>query len=149
VGGYRKNVAAFLLNDKGQILLCQRSDEYKTWQLPQGGVDAGEDLEHALLRELKEEIGTNDIELIHQLENSICYDWPEHARKFGYIGQEQTYFLANLIGKVDFEKAIDKEFISSTWVNSEEFKLRVSGFKKDAYIKALDMLKNKFPEIIK
>ena len=149
MSGYRRNVAAFLLNDEGQILLCQRSDEYKTWQLPQGGVDAGENLEQALYRELKEEIGTNEIKIIHMLENSICYDWPEHARKYGYVGQEQTYFLAKLLGKVDFEKATDKEFTSSTWVDSEEFRLRVSGFKKDAYIKALNMLKDKFPETIK
>ncbi len=145
---YRQNVAAFLLNDTGHILLCQRSDEYKTWQLPQGGIDTGEDVTTALMRELTEEIGTNDIQIIHQLEQKIKYDWPEHARKYGFVGQEQTYFLAKLLGKVDIENAVDDEFVDYTWVDAKEFKLRISGFKKGAYIKALDLLIEKFPTVI-
>lgn len=145
---YRKNVAAFILNEKGQILICQRSDHFKTWQLPQGGIDQGETAQEAVLRELLEEIGTNDVQIIHQLEDSISYDWPEHLYRKGYIGQEQTFFLVRLNGKIDLKNAVSEEFEEIKWINSASFKKLDSGFKTQAYQVALEKFIELFPELI-
>ena len=145
---YRKNVAAFIINDSGQILICRRSDKFQTWQLPQGGIDEGESPKEALLRELLEEIGTNDVEILHQLEQNIRYKWPDHLHRDGFIGQEQSYFLLRLKSDINLEQASSKEFDKSKWIASDEFKTVNSGFKTQAYQDALEKLINLFPKLI-
>ncbi len=144
---YRKNVAAFVLNDKGQILACRRADQYHSWQLPQGGVDQGESLEQAVLRELKEEIGTDDVEIIDVLPQAIRYDWPPHVHRHGFCGQEQHYFLVRLknSARITLEKDQTAEFDQTAWVGRREFLARLDGFKTSAYTDALQQLMARHP----
>ena len=144
---YRQNVAAFIVDGSGLILICRRSDKFKTWQLPQGGIDEEESPSEALHRELLEEIGTDKIEIIHQLKDTIRYNWPEHLHRDGFIGQEQTFFLVRLRGKIDLEHASSKEFDKFNWINSSQFKQIDSGFKTQAYRLALEKLTKLFPEL--
>lgn len=143
---YRRNVAAFIVDGLGLILICRRSDKFKTWQLPQGGIDEGESPSEAMRRELLEEIGTNELEIIHQLEEKIRYNWPEHLHRDGFIGQEQTFFLVRLKGEIDLAGASSKEFDKFNWINSSQFKRLDSGFKTQAYQLALEKLTKLFPE---
>ena len=149
---YRKNVAAIVLNNSGNILLCERSDIPNAWQVPQGGIDEGEGVEEALLRELEEEIGNKDVEIIDRLPYTIKYDWPEELHRNGYCGQEQIYFLVSLKdeNKIDLEANDEhQEFVSFEWVSLEVFFERVSSFKKDAYKKAMSDFLERNPEKIR
>ena len=139
-----------MINGQGLLLVCRRADQYKTWQLPQGGVNEGESLEECLLRELEEEIGTCSVEILGQLPESICYDWPAHAHRDGWIGQEQYYFLVRLRPGEDLNlhRSKDREFEEYQWVNAAEFMRRTEDFKKNAYTQALDSVIKLFPGLI-
>jgi len=133
---YRPNVAALVLSPDGQILLCERSDVAGAWQPPQGGIDPGETDEVALFRELEEEIGKHDIEIVSKMAERLQYDWPEKLWRDGFVGQEQVYFLMQK--NCDSKIVLNEEFANFRWVEPKEFRLMVSGFKKSVYIKALE-----------
>ena len=80
---FRLNVAAVILNQRGdKILMFHRvNGRRKGWQFPQGGVDAGETEEQALMRELKEEIGTNDVRILKQSPKRTRYQFPKSIMK--------------------------------------------------------------------
>ena len=147
---YRPNVAAFVLNEQGQVLACRRTDAFKSWQIPQGGIDAGESPERAVLRELQEEIGTNDVDILGRLAQPTRYDWPVEAQRDGFHGQEQHYFLVRLRAgaAIDLHREHRPEFDESEWVTAQEFMGRVGGFKAQAYCDALQQFQNLCPGII-
>ena len=80
---YRPNVAAVILSSsypfKCEILVAKRVDMDDIWQFPQGGIDKGETPKEAILRELKEEIGTNDVEILSAYPSWLSYDFPKHS----------------------------------------------------------------------
>jgi putative (di)nucleoside polyphosphate hydrolase len=147
---YRKNVAAFVLNEQGKILTCRRSDNSSAWQLPQGGVKEGEELRLAMLRELEEEIGTNEVDILGILDQPIRYDWPAHLHHRGYQGQEQHYFLLKLraAATIDLHADVNAEFDYAEWLSANEFLNRLDGFKATAYTQALCRLMQLFPGTI-
>lgn len=152
---YRKNVAAVVLDDTGRILTCRRSDFPDTWQLPQGGMEDGESAEMALRRELQEEIGTADVEILGRLPEIIRYDWPPEVAYKRFRGQEQVYFLCRLTGltKIDFSVCEPAEFDCADWLGLEAFFQRIDqtangGFKFRAYQQALTALDALFPGVI-
>ncbi|MCB0345398.1 MAG: RNA pyrophosphohydrolase [Bdellovibrionales bacterium] len=149
---YRRNVAAVVVNANGEILACERSDVAGAWQLPQGGIEADETPEQALLRELKEEIGTCDVEIIGSLPEPIKYDWPEKLYRRGFHGQEQNYFLVRLNESAQINLNADAnhvEFSSCRWMCMSDFLSLVSGFKSDAYREALTQFAQLFPDSLK
>ena len=95
---YRPNVAAIVLSSdypkKVEFFIAERSDVADSWQFPQGGIDEGENPKEALLRELKEEIGTDQVEIVAEYPEWVSYDFPKTiARKmYPYDGQRQKYF---------------------------------------------------------
>lgn len=99
---YRPNVAAVILSSeypkKKRIFLGERNDIPAIWQFPQGGIDKGESAREALFRELKEEIGTDKIQVIAEYPDWIAYDYPENIMKKmrPYFGQTQRYYLVKL-----------------------------------------------------
>jgi putative (di)nucleoside polyphosphate hydrolase len=99
---YRPNVAAVIVSSsypqKCEVFVAERSDIEGAWQFPQGGVDQDEAPREALLRELKEEIGTADVEIIAEYPGWISYDFPVTVAKkmYPYDGQKQRYFLVRL-----------------------------------------------------
>ena len=140
--GYRRNVAIVIINDSRELLAGERNDVPGAWQLPQGGIDDGESIVDAMRREAGEEFGIDDLELIYQLEDPIRYEWPESLYYRGFRGQEQYYCLAKVVGEVriDLERHNPPEFRSVQWMKPDEFIEKVSGFKRDAYAKALQLL---------
>ncbi|WP_386781127.1 NUDIX domain-containing protein [Luteolibacter ambystomatis] len=140
---FRPNVAALMVRpDLGQLLICERSTLPGAWQFPQGGVDAGESLEDALFREVREEIGLlpRHYEVVRMLDG-YRYLYPAEARgkklkKHGFHGQAQTYFLCHVRPEAP-EVNVDqrpREFSSYRWIAPDEFELEwLPAFKRDVY----------------
>jgi putative (di)nucleoside polyphosphate hydrolase len=139
---YRPNVAALVVNADGNLLICERWTIPGAWQFPQGGVDAGESLEDALYREVREEVGleAKDYEVVAR-RDGYRYLYPEKARgkklrKHGSHGQEQTYFLCHLkpgAPQVNVNQK-QREFRAYRWIPPEEFELDwLPAFKRDVY----------------
>jgi putative (di)nucleoside polyphosphate hydrolase len=139
---YRPNVAALMVNVHGCLLICERAGLPGAWQFPQGGVDAGETVEEALFREVREEVGLEPghYEVVGRREG-YRYLYPQDVRsrkvrKHGSHGQEQTYFLCRLrpeAPQVDVNQR-PREFRAYRWILPEEFDLDwLPPFKRDVY----------------
>ncbi len=136
---YRPNVAIILRNASGKILICERSDWPGCWQFPQGGVKRRESPDEALEREVLEELGlpASAYKVIAS-KGPYCYAFADGARKKGWIGQAQTYFLAeltdaNAVIKLD---GAAPEFRDSRWIPPHDFKLAgIPAMKHEVYRK--------------
>ena len=146
---YRPNVAIIVLAPtypfECKLLVAQRSDIKGAWQFPQGGIDEGESPKEAMYRELQEEIGTNDVEIIAQYPQWLSYDFPENvAKKMRFDGQSQKYFLVRLKpgAKIDINTP-KPEFNDFSFVKVEEINKIVNSFKKPVYTKVIKYFKEK------
>lgn len=145
---YRKCVGIMLLNNSGEVFVGQRIDnKADAWQMPQGGVDEGEDLEKAAKRELREEIGTDNVEIIARAKNWYSYDIPDFLiPKFWggkYRGQTQMWFIAKFKGS-DSEINInthEPEFKEWQWAKPEVLPNIIVTFKRDLYKNLLEEFK--------
>ncbi len=143
---YRPNVAAVILSskypDKCEFFIAQRSDIKNAWQFPQGGIDEGETPVEALHRELLEEIGSDEVELLGEYPEWISYDFPAVARGkcYPFDGQTQKYFLVRLKehAKIDLHAHTLPEFESYTFVEYDELFKRVTYFKRKVYKQVID-----------
>lgn len=145
---YRPNVAAIVLSPKYprvcEVFVASRSDINDAWQFPQGGIDEGESPKNALFRELKEEIGTDDIEIIAEYPEWVSYDFPEVIAKkmYPYDGQIQKYYLVRLNNTHQINlKTETPEFNEYKFVDSNEIFNYVTYFKRQVYKKVLDYFK--------
>ena len=145
---YRPNVAMIILSaeypKQKRIFIAQRNDIKGVWQFPQGGIDKGEEVKEALFRELEEEIGTRDVEIIAEYPEWISYDFPEKiAKKMKpYAGQRQRYFLVKL-GK-DAKIKLDThhpEFDEYKFVDVDKVLDFTAHFKKPVYETVLNYFK--------
>jgi putative (di)nucleoside polyphosphate hydrolase len=138
---YRPGVGAVLFNAQGLVFVGQRIDTpFEAWQLPQGGMDPGEDPEAAVLRELAEEIGTDKAVIIARAPRPFRYALPPdlvgrvwHGR---YGGQEQWWFALRFTGsdadiKLDAHK--HAEFRAWRWVPIDELPRLAIDFKRRLY----------------
>lgn len=140
---YRKNVAAIPLSFRYPALceffLAERSDMKGVWQFPQGGIDNNESPKEALYRELKEEIGTDDIEIIAEAPMWIKYDFPENVleKMKPFNGQIQKYFLVRL--KSDFININTEcpEFSNYEFVDFKSIMQKSNKFKRSIYRQVL------------
>ena len=141
---YRPCVGVMLVNSEGKAFVGKRIDnkEGDWWQMPQGGVDPGEDLADAALRELAEETGitADQVSLIGRLPEAMRYDLPEELIgtlwNGQYRGQEQVWFLARFAGNdddLDLEAHDTPEFCEYRWVDPEELPELIVPFKKRVY----------------
>lgn len=146
---YRPCVGVMLVNRDGQVFVGRRIDtrEGDWWQMPQGGVDDGEDLRAAAYRELWEETGVkeNSVTLVSQTENELLYDLPKDlmGKMWGgkFRGQRQTWFLARFEGSetdIDLNAHMPAEFESWRWVDPELLPDLIVPFKKDVYSAVLN-----------
>ena len=99
----RTGVGIVLLNDENKVFVARRIDNAKKfWQMPQGGVDEGEDFLKAAYRELEEETSVKSVELIKELDSTITYELPDRLLgiiwKGKYKGQKQKWFLMKFTG---------------------------------------------------
>jgi len=144
---YRPNVAAIVLSsdypEKCEFMIARRKGMRRGWQFPQGGIDPDESVETALLRELKEEIGTDEVEILAEYPEWISYDFPKktkNLRRYPFKGQRQKYFLVRLKegAKIDLEAFETPEFEEYRYVTMEELFQRITFFKRRVYRQVID-----------
>jgi putative (di)nucleoside polyphosphate hydrolase len=121
----------------------------KPWQMPQGGIDPGEEPIEAALRELQEEIGTNNVEVLVETDNWLEYSLPVNLRRKGspMVGQRQKWFLLKFLGKdgdINLNYSTHKEFDMWRWMSySNLIRLSVH-FKRRLYIEVFRQFKAHF-----
>ena len=136
----RNGVGIIVLNKKNRIFVAKRIDNPKNfWQMPQGGIDKGEDYLSAAYRELKEETSITKVELIKELDGFITYLLPDHLLgiiwKGKYRGQKQKWFVMKFTGE---DKEINihtkkPEFLEWKWIELETLTEVVVDFKLHVY----------------
>ena len=136
----RRGVGIVLLNKENKVLVAKRIDNPKNfWQMPQGGVDEGEDFYHAALRELKEETSIISVKLIKEIENKFTYILPDHLIgiiwKGKFKGQKQKWFVMRFIGdELEINiKTKHPEFLDWKWVDLEDLTKIAVNFKLNVY----------------
>lgn len=139
---YRPGVGVVVIDDQGRVLVGRRIRAIgpERWQFPQGGIDEGEAPLEAALRELEEEIGTRDVDVLAELDRPLRYDLPaavHPAPRWAkrYRGQEQRWFAVRLRGgeeAIDLETH-DPEFDAWRWVTLDEAVDAAVDFKRDVY----------------
>ncbi|AKT90667.1 RNA pyrophosphohydrolase [Campylobacter ureolyticus RIGS 9880] len=147
---YRPNVAAIIMSSlypfEMKFFLAKRVDIKDAWQFPQGGIDKGETPKMALFRELKEEIGTDKVEIIAEYPKWLSYDFPEDVleKMKPYSGQIQKYFLVRLKknAKIKLNTEIP-EFNDYNFVSFDEIDKNVRSFKRESYLEVLNYFKDK------
>jgi len=138
----RSGVGIVILNKENKVFVAKRIDNPKNfWQMPQGGVDNGEDFLTAAYRELEEETSIKNVELISELDGLITYNLPDRLLgiiwKGKYKGQKQKWFLMRHLGE-DNEVNIQTnkpEFLDWKWVDLKEITELVVDFKLHVYQK--------------
>ena len=139
---YRNGVGIVVLNNENKVFVAKRIDNPKNfWQMPQGGVDEGEDLLNAAYRELKEETSIFNVKLIKEIEDWTQYDLPSKLIgiiwKGRYKGQKQKWFIFKFLGN-DTEiniKTKNPEFLDWKWIEIGKITKIVVDFKKEVYQK--------------
>ena len=144
----RNGVGIVLLNEKNKVFVAKRIDNPKNfWQMPQGGVDPGENFLDAAYRELEEETSIRNVELIKEIDGILTYELPNHLLgiiwKGKYRGQKQKWFLMRFLGSDnDINIKTDKpEFFDWKWIDIDEITDHVVDFKREVYIKLKDEVK--------
>lgn len=136
---YRPCVGMMVLNGANEVFVGQRVDNtHDAWQMPQGGIDEGEQPLPAAMRELLEEIGTNDVTLIAQISEWLYYDLPAELVPIfwngRYVGQRQKWFLMRLNeGAIINLNTHTPEFCSYKWVQPHELPALAVPFKQQLY----------------
>jgi putative (di)nucleoside polyphosphate hydrolase len=145
---YRPAVAVMLLNARQQVWVGQRLDNaLDAWQMPQGGLDAGEEPLEGAMRELEEETGIRSdlVEVIARAKQELLYDLPDDligkVWKEPWRGQRQTWFLARFLG-TDEDVNIETrqpEFRAWRWVEPADLPHLIVPFKKKLYEDVLEV----------
>ncbi len=145
----RLGVGIIVLNKENKVFVGKRKDNpINKWQMPQGGVDRGENLINAMKRELKEETSIRSIEILKELEGWTEYELPDYLLgkiwRGKYRGQKQKWFIVRFLGK-DEEinlKTTHPEFIEWQWLDIENLPSVIVHFKKKVYEKLLPVIKS-------
>ena len=148
---YRPCVGIMLINSNNRIFAGQRIDNHlEAWQMPQGGIDEGEDVETACFREMKEEIGTDKASIIAIHPEWLNYDIPEILadklwdRK--YRGQTQKWVALKFTGTdIDINiKTHIPEFSKWKWISPQQLASLAAPFKREVYENVLNVFKPYF-----
>ena len=148
---HRPNVGIALFNPAGQIWLGRREGTPGpwNWQLPQGGIDAGEDARTAALRELEEETGipASAVEIIGEIPGWIAYDYPPDVRedprfvKKRHLGQKQRWFALRFNGSdsdIDLASHAEVEFDTWRWGDLSEIPDLIIPWKRHVYVQVVE-----------
>ena len=145
----RIGVGAIVLNKKNQVFVGKRKDNpVDKWQMPQGGVNEGEDLTSAMKRELNEETGIQNIKILNEIDGWFEYELPNYLLgkiwRGKFRGQKQKWFIVKFLGN-DEEINLEKykpEFIEWKWLDIENLPSVIVDFKKKVYEKLLPKIRN-------
>ena len=148
---YRRCVGLVVINKDGLVFVGKRIDSnLNAWQMPQGGIENGESPRNAGLREMKEEIGTNNVKLIGEIDNWLNYDIPQKLSSKlwngKYRGQTQKWLAFQFLGNDD-EINInteDPEFKEWKWEEHKNLVNLAVPFKKDIYKKIINEFSHLF-----
>jgi putative (di)nucleoside polyphosphate hydrolase len=159
---YRPCVGVMLLNREGRVFVGRRSDRGEQpegagtwWQMPQGGLDPGEDPEQAARRELMEETGVRSASVIARTRDWLTYDLPPElvgvAWEGRYRGQKQLWFAARFEGdesEIDLgpREGHEQEFDAWRWVGLRELPSLIVPFKRKVYLAVIEEFAGLLPE---
>jgi putative (di)nucleoside polyphosphate hydrolase len=134
---FRASVGAVVMDGEGRVLACRRADVGgDAWQLPQGGLERGEEPLDAVLREVEEELGIRrrDLDLVSEMEPWLSYELPEASRseKTGR-GQTQRWFFFRFTGSAEEINPDGREFDACTWMPLEQLAHEVVAFRRPVY----------------
>jgi len=140
----RTGVGIIVLNNNNQVFVGKRKDNPgDKWQMPQGGVDKGEDFITAMRRELIEETSIKNIKILKEIQNMYQYELPNNLVgiiwKGKFRGQRQKWFITKFLGKDD-EINLDTqhpEFIDWKWIDPKDLPDVIVDFKKKLYLNLL------------
>ena len=140
----RTGVGIIVLNNNNQVFVGKRKDNPgDKWQMPQGGVDKGEDFITAMRRELIEETSIKNIKILKEIQNIYQYELPDNLVgiiwKGKFRGQRQKWFITKFLGKDD-EINLDTqqpEFIDWKWIDPQDLPEVIVDFKKELYFNLL------------
>ena len=140
----RTGVGVIVLNNNNQVFVGKRKDNPgDKWQMPQGGVDKGEDFITAMRRELIEETSIKSIKILKEIKNMYQYELPNNLVgiiwKGKFRGQRQKWFITKFLGNDD-EINLDTqhpEFIDWKWIDPQELPKVIVDFKKELYLNLL------------
>ncbi len=140
----RKGVGIIVLNQNNHVLVGKRKDNPgNRWQMPQGGVDKGEDFITAMKRELYEETSIKNIKILKQINRTYEYELPDNLVgiiwKGKFRGQTQKWFITKFLGE-DSEINLNtkhQEFIDWKWIDPKKLPDIIVSFKKNLYVNLL------------
>ena len=140
----RQGVGVIVLNQNNEVFVAKRKDNpIDKWQMPQGGVDIGEDFLTAMKRELLEETSIKSIKIIREIDGFFEYELPKNLLgiiwKGKFRGQKQKWFITKFLGQ-DSEinlKTMHQEFIEWKWIDPKKLPDVIVDFKKDLYLNLL------------
>ena len=140
----RIGVGVIILNNDNHVFVGKRKDNpIDKWQMPQGGVDKGEDFITAMKRELVEETSIKNIKILKEIDNMYEYELPENLVgiiwKGRFRGQKQKWFIVRFLGK-DSEINLETkypEFIDWKWIEPKLLPEVIVNFKKNLYLNLL------------
>ena len=145
----RLGVGAIVLNKKNQVFVGKRKDNpVDKWQMPQGGVNEGEDLTSAMKRELNEETGIQNIKILNEIDGWFEYELPNYLLgkiwRGKFRGQKQKWFIVKFLGndeEINLEN--DKpEFIEWKWLDIENLPNVIVNFKRKVYEQLLPKIRS-------
>lgn len=144
---FRAGVALVVRREDGDLLCFERVDAPGAWQLPQGGIDVGEEPIDAAWRELSEETGltADHVRLVSELPDWIAYEWPASIRSVAKDGERrrgqiQKWFLFGAL-EPDLTPVPDRqEFSAWRWMDPHHLLAHVVEFRRDAYARAFSRL---------
>ena len=138
---YRRGVGIMLLSSQNLVFAARRIDtEQEAWQMPQGGIGNGEAPQVAAMRELNEEIGTNDVDVIGESKEWLSYDFPQNLAQtlWGgqYHGQSQIWYAMRFRGQdreIDLDASEHAEFSDWRWMTPVDVLNAIVNFKRPVY----------------